>query len=106
MITRASHRIGMLAAVALFGIAVSLDPSYAAGGGGDVGPDSRYPTPPSGEKNNTDRKATSKKKQERKSGQEFRDGFRAARGLVLDGQYAAAVAAFHALGDDDHPEIA
>lgn len=32
--------------------------------------------------------------------------FATARQLVLDGQYAAGIAAMHALGLDDHPEIA
>jgi tetratricopeptide (TPR) repeat protein len=32
--------------------------------------------------------------------------FAAARQLVFDGQYAAGIAAMHALGLDDHPEIA
>jgi len=109
MTNRFAHRIGMLAAVALLGLAVSYAPSLAAGGGGgggDGGVDPRYPTPPSGDKNNTDRKSSSKKKQEKKSEQEFRDNFRAARALVLDGKYDDAIAAFHVLGDDEHPEIA
>jgi tetratricopeptide (TPR) repeat protein len=105
MPNRSTQRVGLLGAVALLGLAVSLNPTFAAGGGGggdSDGPDSRYPKPPS----TSDKKTTTKKKDERKSDKEFLDGYRAARALVLDGKYEEAIAAFHALDEDDHPDVA
>jgi tetratricopeptide (TPR) repeat protein len=97
MTNRTAQRAGILAAAALFGLAVSVGPMLAAGGD----PEPRNPPPPS-----NDGKKPDKKKSEKRSEQEFLDGYRAARTLVLNGKYAEAIAAFHALGEDDHPDVA
>jgi tetratricopeptide (TPR) repeat protein len=104
MTKRAARRVGMLAAAALFGLAISIGTTFAAGGGGgggSGGPDDRYPKPPS-----SDDKKSDKGKPNRKSDREFLDGYYAARAMVLDGNYAEAIAAFHALDEDDHPDVA
>jgi tetratricopeptide (TPR) repeat protein len=36
----------------------------------------------------------------------FLDGYRAARELILAGRYDAGIAAMHALGHDEHPDVA
>jgi tetratricopeptide (TPR) repeat protein len=38
--------------------------------------------------------------------EKFLRDYRAARQLILDGQYEAGIAAMHALGRDDHPDVA
>jgi tetratricopeptide (TPR) repeat protein len=38
--------------------------------------------------------------------EKFLREYRAARQLILDGQYEAGIAAMHALGRDDHPDVA
>ena len=104
MINRIALRIGMLTAVSLFGLVISLSPTLAAGGGGGAGgsgPDERYPKPPKSDGTKSD-----KGKSDRKSDREFLDGYYAARALVLDGKYGEAIAAFHALDEDDHPDVA
>lgn len=105
MIDRPDRRLGVLTAAALFGLAVSVAPILAAGGD----PEPRGPEPPRPPQSSgapTDKSTSTKKKHERKSEQEFLDGYRAARTLVLAGQYDEAIAAFRALGEDDHPDVA
>jgi len=110
MIDRSARRLGALAATVLFGLAVSLGPVLAAGGGGD--PEPRTPPEPksSGPKGGTQKsghqKSGQKKKKNQRSDQQFIDGYRAARVLVLNGKYEEGIAAFKALGHDDHPDVA
>ena len=99
MITR-PMRLGTLAAAASFALAVSLGAALAAGGE----PDTRYPPPK--QQTPSDQKATKSKKQDKKAEQEFIDGYRAARLLVLAGDYERSIAAFKALGFDEHPDVA
>jgi len=94
------HRLTVLTAVSLFTLSVSAGALMAAGE-----PDPKPTNPPaksSGEKS----KSGQKKKKEQKSEQEFRDGYRAAYALVQAGDYRAAFAAFKALDQDDHPDVA
>ncbi len=98
------HRLAILATALLFGLAVSTGPSFAAG---DPEPRGQQPPPPPPATDKQDPgKASQKKKPEKKSEQEFIDGYRAARALALDGKYEAAIAAFRALGHDDSAEVA
>jgi tetratricopeptide (TPR) repeat protein len=106
MVKRTIQRVGLAAAIAVLGLGLSASPMLAVGSDepGSRNPDPK-PKPPSSGNRNHD-KATSRKKPDKKSEQEFRDGYRAARALVLDGHYAEAIAAFHALNEDDHPDVA
>ena len=52
------------------------------------------------------RKIAEDKKKEKKSEQQFIDGYKAARAMLLDGQYEKGIAAFHELGRDEHPDVA
>jgi tetratricopeptide (TPR) repeat protein len=98
---RHARRFAILAAVALFAVAVSLEPVLGAEDSGS----GNFPPPPRDQGQKGEQKSQ-KKKQDRKSEQELREGYRHARALIMDGQYAAGIAAMHALGHDDNPEIA
>jgi tetratricopeptide (TPR) repeat protein len=98
-----TRRLGILAATMLFGLAVTLGPVLAAGD-----PDPRPSSEPksSAPKGGTQKSGQKKKKNQRTEQQEFIDGYRAARALVLDGKYEEGIAAFKALGHDDSAEVA
>ena len=103
------HRLGMLAAASLFALSGSVAGAIAAGEPDP--PASRYPgfQQPSQPRTNQPAqgtKDTKKKKNDQKSEQEFRDGYRAAYALVQAGDYKAAFAAFKALEADDTPDVA
>jgi tetratricopeptide (TPR) repeat protein len=101
MIERRARRLGALAATVLFGLAVSLGPALAAGD-----PEPRTSPEPKTAPKDSGQKTTKQKQQDKKSEQEFIDGYRAARALVLEGKYAEGIAAFKALGRDDSAEVA
>ena len=102
--TQALRRIGIFAAAALLVTAVSIKPVkvYAMGSEG--------PYPTSDEEKKKDKKKKTNnviEQQEQKLAQEkFENGYRAARQLILAGNYQAGIAAMHALGHDEHPDVA
>jgi tetratricopeptide (TPR) repeat protein len=104
-----------ISAALLLAHAFTLKPAAA------IGTDS--PAPPSdskkekSDKQKSDKKSDKKKKKNDKSGAltdeqrkladaRFLAGYRAARALILDGQYEAGIKAMHALGHDEHPDVA
>ena len=115
--TRLRHA-GIFAAAALIAIAVGGKPAAA------IGTD----TPPAGSSGSTskpasdsttksDKKKTDKKKKDNKSSlrelqqdkaayAKFLEGYRAARDQILDGKYEQGITAMHALGYDNHPDVA
>jgi tetratricopeptide (TPR) repeat protein len=103
MIERRARRLGVLAATVLFGLAVSFGPVLGAGD-----PDPRPSPEPktSGPKAGKQKAGQKKKKNKGTELQQFIDGYRAARALVLDGKYEEGIAAFKALGHDDSAEVA
>ena len=103
MMERRPCRLGALAASVLFGLAVSLGPVLAAG---DPEPRSSGEPKSSGPKGTNQKSGQKKKKNHRTEQQQFIDGYRAARALVLDGKYEEGIAAFKALGHDDSAEVA
>ena len=90
------HRLGVLTAASLFALSLAAGAALAAGD-----PEPRPSSPSSSQP-----KAKDTKKKKKKSEQEFRDGYRAAYALVQGGKYAEAFAAFKALDEDDHPDVA
>jgi tetratricopeptide (TPR) repeat protein len=106
--TRLLHRAGIVAAAALLTVAFGLKPASA------IGTD----TPSSDtKKEKSDKKKSDKKKKDDKSGAltdqqrkladaQFLQGYRAARELILAGQYEAGINAMHALGRDENPDVA
>ena len=103
MVERTARRLGALAATVLFGLAVSLGPALAAG---DPEPRTSPQPKAGGPKAGKQKSGQKKKKNQGTELQQFMDGYRAARALVLDGKYEEGIAAFKALGHDDSAEVA
>ncbi len=102
--TQTLRRIAILAAAALLTTALGLKPVHAIGSGN--------PSPPadsgkSKSKSKSDKKKSGKKsKAKKKSDAEFLKQYRVARALILAKKYKEGIAAMHALGHDDHPDVA
>jgi tetratricopeptide (TPR) repeat protein len=111
-------RLGLVAA-AFLGLAVGAGPVLAVGTDEPAAPakpadDKKDDDKKSGdakggtETKGTDTKGDDKKpaEGEKKSERDFRDGYRHAYDLIQRSQYQAAIIAFRALGEDDHPDVA
>jgi tetratricopeptide (TPR) repeat protein len=102
--------LGTLAAAALLVTAVGLKPVavYAMG--------DESPAPPVDDGKKKDKKKGSvieqqeqklaQEKQQEKQQEKFLRDYRAARQLILSGNYQGGIAAMHALGHDEHPDVA
>jgi tetratricopeptide (TPR) repeat protein len=99
-----NSRASLIATAALFAFAVSVAPALSEGN----------PTPsPSPAPSSSDQKpgssgktTKSKSKKEKKSEQQFLNGYRLAYDLIQGRKYVEGIAAMHALGRDDHPDVA
>jgi tetratricopeptide (TPR) repeat protein len=94
------YRLGALTVASLFAVSVTAGAALAAG---DPEPRGPSPSPGQGQQQKSTKDTKKKKK---KTEQQFRDGYRAAYALVQGGRYAEAFAAFKALDEDDHPDVA
>lgn len=98
----------------LLAAALVLGTTLATGGAFAIGNEAPIPQPVPKDSSKTDTKTDQKKsgdkkddkKKEKKSEQDFIDGYKAARMMVLGGDYEKGIAAFHALGHDEHPDVA
>ena len=92
------RRVSTIVLAALFGLAISAGPIFAAGDsdGGNA------PKPAPSDKKGSD----AKKKKKQQSEQQLRDGYLHARALIMDGKFEAGIAAMHALDQDDNAEVA
>ena len=102
-LTQAPRTIGIFAAAALLVTAVSIKPVkvYA------MGTDTPYPTSDEEKKKDKKKKSNMIEQQEQQLAQEkFLRDYRAARQTILAGNYQAGIAAMHALGHDEHPDVA
>jgi tetratricopeptide (TPR) repeat protein len=98
--TLAFRRFGILAAAALLVTAVGMKPLYAMG--------TNNPPPPTDDgnkKKKKDNNAIEQQQQQQAAAQFLRD-YRAAREMILAGNYQGGIAAMHALGHDAHPDVA
>jgi len=105
---RLLRHAGMFAAAALIAVAIGgKQPSFAVG--------SDNPPPTTTDDKKKEKKSEKKKKQQNSLRElqqdkaayaKFLDGYRAARELILDGKYEQGIAAMHALGYDNHPDVA
>jgi tetratricopeptide (TPR) repeat protein len=104
--SRLLKHAGLFAAAALIAIAVGGKPVAA------IGTDS--PPPPSDSDKKKDKKSQKEKKrntlrelqQDKAAYAKFLEGYRGARDMIIDGKYEQGIAAMHALGYDDHPDVA
>lgn len=95
------RHLPMIATAALLVTAVGFKPAHAAG----------TDTPPPADEKKDKKKGSAIEQRERQLAQakaynEFLRGYRAAREMILAGQYDKGIAAMHALGRDDHPDVA
>ena len=96
------RHLPMLAVAALLVTAVGAKPLYA------MGTDN---PPPTDDGKKKDKKGSAIEEQEQqlalaKEQAKFLRDYRAARELILAGRYDAGIAAMHALGHDEHPDVA
>jgi tetratricopeptide (TPR) repeat protein len=97
-----NSRASLIATAALFAFAVSVAPALSEGNPAPTpAPSSSDQKPGSGGKT-----TKGKSKKEKKSEQQFIDGYRVAYDLIQGGKYVEGIAAMHALGRDDHPDVA
>jgi len=90
----------------LLSAALATTAAYAVGNEGpQPQPTTTPPAQPKAD-TKTDKKKAEDKKKEKKSEQQFIDGYKAARAMLLDGQYERGIAAFRDLGRDEHPDVA
>ena len=98
---QALRHAGVFAAAALLVTAISIKPVTVFA----MGTDNPPPTDDGKKKKKKDNNAI--EQQEQQLAQEkFLREYRAARQLILNGNYEAGIAAMHALGHDEHPDVA
>jgi tetratricopeptide (TPR) repeat protein len=101
--TQALRHIGLFAAAALLVTAVSIKPVAVHA----MGTDAPYPPTDDGDKKKKKKGNSAIEQQEQQLAQEkFLRDYRAARDMILAGNYQAGIAALHALGHDEHPDVA
>jgi len=99
-LTQTVRHVGVIAAAALLVAAVSIKP-VAVHAMGTESP------PPADDGKKKENKGNAIELQEQKLAQEkFLRDYRAAREEILSGDYKAGIAAMHALGHDEHPDVA
>jgi len=102
--TKSRIHFGLVGAVALLSLA--LMPGQAFAFGGETASPPPQDTKEQDTKDKSKKKQSEDKKQDKKSQNDFNEGYKAARALVLDGKYEDGIKAFHALGRDKHPDVA
>jgi len=99
--TLAFRRLGILAVAALLVTAVGMKPLHAMG--------TNNPPPPTDDGNKKKKKNNNnviEQQQQQQAAAEFLRDYRAAREMILAGNYQGGIAAMHALGHDEHPDVA
>jgi tetratricopeptide (TPR) repeat protein len=98
---QALHRAGVLAAAALLVTAISIKPVTVFA----MGTDNPPPTDDGKKKKKKDNNAVEQQEQQLVQ-EKFLREYRAARQLILDGNYKVGITAMHALGHDEHADVA
>jgi tetratricopeptide (TPR) repeat protein len=99
--TLAFRRLGILAVAALLVTALGMKPLHAMG--------TNNPPPPTDDGNKKKKKNNNnviEQQQQQQAAAEFLRDYRAAREMILAGNYQGGIAAMHALGHDEHPDVA
>lgn len=100
-LTQALRHLGIFAAAALLVTAVSLKPVIVHAMGTD-----NPPTDDGSKKKKKNGGSAIEQQQQQQADARFLHDYRAARELILAGNYQAGIAAMHALGRDNHPDVA
>jgi tetratricopeptide (TPR) repeat protein len=98
-LTQTLRTLGMLTAAALLVTGIGMKPVLA------MGTDNPPPTDDGSKKKKKDGNAI-EQRQQKLAQEKFLRDYRAARQLILAGDYTAGIAAMHALGHDEHPDVA
>jgi len=101
--TQALHHIGIFAAAALLVTAVSFKPVAVYAMGTDNPP---APTDDGNKKKKKKNNSAIEQQEQQLAQEKFLRDYRAARQLILAGNYQTGIAAMHALGRDEHPDVA
>jgi tetratricopeptide (TPR) repeat protein len=101
--TLAFRRLGILAAAALLATAVGMKPLHVYAMGTDNPP---APTDDGSKKKKKKDNNAIEQQQRQQAAAKFLHDYRAARELILAGNYTGGIAAMHALGHDEHPDVA
>jgi tetratricopeptide (TPR) repeat protein len=101
-LTRPLRHIGILAAAALLVTAISFKPVtvYAMGTDNPPTDDGKK------KKKKNDGSSAIEQQEQKLAAEKFLRDYRAARQEILAGDYKGGIAAMHALGRDDHPDVA
>ncbi len=107
MIISFASRAAAVAAVVMLSSALAASGAYAMGNEGPQ-PQPTTTPPPKADTKPDNKKAQEKPedKKDKKSEQQFIDGYKAARAMLLGGEYERGIAAFHELDRDEHPDVA
>jgi len=92
------RRAGLFAAAALLTVAFAVKPGTVMAMGTD--------TPPDDGKKKDKKGSELETKRQQAAYEKFLHDYHAARKLIVSGRYAAGIAAMHAIGKDDHPDVA
>jgi tetratricopeptide (TPR) repeat protein len=101
-LTQVLRRAGVFAAAALLVTALSVKPVTVFA----MGTDSPPPADDGKKKKKKKDNSVIEQQEQQLAQEKFLRDYRAARQLILDGQYQAGIAAMHALGRDEHPDVA
>ncbi len=103
---KAQLRLPALLVAGLFGYAVAGPTPGAAMDTSTPSPPTQTQTKPA-PKSNDAKKKRAPKKEDKKSEQEFYDGYKAAHAMIYQGgDYAGGIAKLRSLGQDDHADVA
>ncbi len=99
--TLAFRRLGIFAAAVLLTTAIGMKPLHVYAMGTD------NPAPPTDDGKKKKKKNNAIEQQEQKQADtKFLRDYRAARAMILAGNYEGGIKAMHALGHDEHPDVA
>ncbi len=103
-LTKALRRAGIFAAAALLATAVSFKPVTVLA----MGTESPPPADDSGNKKKKKKQDNNviEQQQPQLAQEKFLHDYRAARAMILSGNYQSGIAAMHAIGHDEHPDVA
>jgi len=101
-LTQALRHAGVFAAAALLVTAVSIKPVTVFA----MGTDNPPPADDSKKKKKKQNNNVIEQQQQQLAQEQFLRDYRAARAMILDGNYQGGITAMHALGHDEHPDVA